>query len=359
MPGATISISLGYDNVNTEVFSGVVSAQRLRFANGMDSLLDVECCDKAIKLTTIRKCMAWSQSSDSDAISAILSKAGLSSEVAATSNTLPELVQYDVPDWDFIISRAEANGMQVLALNGKVTVFDPLQQGTAAATFTYGSNLSGFQGELNAQYQFDQIKASAWDASQQQLQSGTATATFAGPGNLSSANLSKALALGDVSLQTAAEESSAVLTSWAKAQSSKSALAKIIAHATVQGRSDLVPGKTVTLAGLGARFNGDHLVTGVRHLLRDGDWQTELKLGHEAHCRKPSGECRAGRRPAARHRRSVSGHGAENRQRPGSAIPDSGRCRAVQRPADRHVGAAGEFLFDQGQGCILSARSRR
>lgn len=283
MPGSAVSISLGYDSTNTELFKGVITGQSLSLNGRSNSTLEVECQDSAAMLTIGRKSCAYSQSTDSDAISQILSKAGLETDVTATSNTLAELVQYDCSDWDFIINRAEVNGMLVLALNGKVKVFNPLDQSAASVTLTHGVDLLGFDGALNALGQLDQVTASAWDPINRNLLTATASSSFAGPGNLTTKKLAQLMSQGDYGLQTAGAKTSDGLTGWAKAQVAKSELAKIIATATIAGRADLSAGQTVVLAGLGERFNGTHLVTGLRHDVQGGDWRCELTLGHERH----------------------------------------------------------------------------
>jgi Rhs element Vgr protein len=283
VPGSTISIELGYDSTNSQVFSGIITGQNLSMAAATPSTLVVECRDSAVMLTVGRKSLAWSASADSDAISAILSNAGLTADVATTTPQLENLVQYDCSDWDFIVSRAEANGLLVLTLNGTVKVLDPLTQSAPSVTVTHGIDLWGFEGALDALGQFNQVTANAWDPVSQQLVNGTASASFAGPGNLTTQKLAGLMSQGNIGLQTAAAESTDSLTGWAKAQVAKSTLAKIVASAAVQGRSDLTPGQTVGLAGLGDRFNGTHLITGIRHQVRDGNWTSELLLGHERH----------------------------------------------------------------------------
>jgi len=282
-PGKPVTISLGYDSTNAQVFSGIVTGQRIGLSNGERPFLDVECRDTAVALTIGRKSKAFSKSKDSDAITQLISAAGLTTKVTATSATLDSLIQYDSTDWDFIVSRAEINGMLVLTLNGTVTVFDPLDQAAASATLTYGADLFGFDGALDAVGQLSSVSAIGWDPASLATLSASANASFAGPGNLSSKDLATALSQAEVTLRTAAPETNDGLTGWAKALLAKSALAKIVATASIQGRSDLTPGKTVTLAGLGDRFNGTHLITGVRHQLREGNWTLDLDLGMERH----------------------------------------------------------------------------
>lgn len=279
VPGAEISIEVGYDSKNTELFSGIVTKQSIQVANSTGPMLEIECMDKAVKMTVGRKSAAYSKTKDSDAINTLISAAGLSSAVTATSIQVPELVQYYVSDWDFMLARAEVNSMVVSTINNKVTVFNPASDTSSVFTLTYGDNLFELNAELNAVTQLKQVKASAWDYSNQKLIQATADNNLSGPGNLSSKKLADVVGLSSYELQTTATESNDELTTWAKAQMLKSELSKIVGDARFQGTTAIVPGKYVTIAGAGARFDGDHFVSSVRHDISDGNWATEVSIG--------------------------------------------------------------------------------
>lgn len=283
VPGNTVSIAVGYDATNVIVFEGIVTKQALRVENQHGPVLEVECKDKAVQMTIGRKSCAWSKSKDSDAISALISQAGLSASVSATSTPIPELVQYYVSDWDFMLSRAEVNSMVVSTINNKVSVFDPTAQTSPAMTASYGSNLLAFDAELNALTQLAKVTATAWDYQTQKLLNAEASNNLAGPGNLSSKTLAGVAKLDNFTLQTSAAQSNDELSSWAKAQMLKSELSKITGTVRLQGTSLLLPGVYLTLKGLGARFDGDHFVSGVQHELVDGNWVTEASIGLSAH----------------------------------------------------------------------------
>ena len=280
VPGTEISIEAGYDGTNKQIFSGIVTKQVIRIASLQGPMLEVECKDKAIKMTVGRKSSACSKVKDSDAITKLINNSGgLSSSVTATTNEIPELVQYYVTDWDFMLARAEVNGLLVSTINNKVSVFDPTSDTSSVLTLTYGDNLYELNAELNSITQLKQVKASAWAYSSQALINTEASNNLPGPGNLSSAKLADVVGLSSYELQTSAAESSDELTTWAKAQMLKSELAKIVGDARFQGTSEVLPGKYVTLAGAGCRFDGDHFVSSVRHDISDGNWVSEINLG--------------------------------------------------------------------------------
>lgn len=280
VPGNTISIACGYDGVNTVVFEGIIVKQNLRVANNVGPILEVECKDKAIKMTVGRNSAGFANKKDSDVISQLISDAGLSAQVTATDTVIPELVQYYASNWDFMLSRAEVNGLLVSTQNGTVHVFNPTAQTASVMTLTYGDEgFFAFNADLNAMTQLPQVTASAWDFQNQQLISAQAANTLAGPGNLSSKTLSGVLGLSTFTLQTSGAESSAELTSWAKAQMLKSELAKIIGDVRIQGTAVIFPGRYITLSGLGDRFDGDHFVSAIRHELSEGNWICEIDIG--------------------------------------------------------------------------------
>jgi uncharacterized protein involved in type VI secretion and phage assembly len=123
------------------------------------------------------------------------------------------------------------------------------------------------------------VKSSAWDYKNQVVASATAPNNYAGPGNISSKTLSEVIGLHEYQLQTTAPVQSEELTNWSKAQMIKSEYSKIQGEAKFQGTNLVDPGKYITLNGLGGRFNGNYLISGVTHDLSDGDWITEVAVG--------------------------------------------------------------------------------
>jgi Rhs element Vgr protein len=280
LPGAVVSIEAGYDTKNKIIFKGIVTQQSIRIDPIVGSILEVECRDSAIKMVIGRKNLTFAKKKDSDIISFIIGTySGLSAEVTATTTVWPEQVQYYVTDWDFILARAEANGLVTTTINGKVSVIKPDADTSPAFTLAYGDGLLGFHANMNSLTQLGNVKATAWDFQNQATLTGQASNDHPGPGNISSKKLSEVAGLSNFELQSTAPIASADLTEWSKAQLIKSEYAKITGEAKLQGTDLADPGKYVTLEGLGDRFNGSHLISGVIHDISEGNWVTELSLG--------------------------------------------------------------------------------
>jgi Rhs element Vgr protein len=280
VPGAKIVIECGYDATNQVVFQGIITSQSIRIDETVGSALEVECRDEAIKMIVGRKSLTFSKKKDSDIISSIIGTySGLTAKVTATTTVWPEQVQYYVSDWDYIMARAEINGMIVTTLDGTVTVAPPDASTTSVLSVSYGSGLMQFNADLNSVTQYGNVKASTWDYKTQALASMESANNVAGPGNLSSKKLSEVVGLSDYELQTTAPLENTDLTNWAKAQLIKSEYSKIKGEAKFQGTNLVNPGNYITLGGIGDRFNGDHFISSVTHDISDGNWFTEVGIG--------------------------------------------------------------------------------
>ena len=280
-PGSEIRIQLGYEQEMVDIFSGVIIRHSLKITSNNAAQLVLECKDKAIAMTVGRKNANYIDKKDSDIITQLIGNyAGLSNEVTATTLTHKELVQFYCSDWDFLLARAEANGLLVSLDAGKVIVKAPQTSAAPVLTVTYGMDLIDFHADLDARAQFKSVASVGWDLATQQIQQQQATPeTLTGQGNLDSAALADVLGLASFRLQSTAPLDTSFLTTWAKAQQLKSGLARIRGHVTFQGSALAKPGTLIELKGVGARFNGNVFVSAVNHQVSDGNWHTRVDFG--------------------------------------------------------------------------------
>jgi Rhs element Vgr protein len=283
VPGKAVTIEAGYDSNNKVIFQGIITRQNLR-AGVTGTSLEVECRDKAVKMTVGRKSSTFSKQKDSDIISSMIASYGLSANVSATGNQWPQQVQCYSTDWDFMVCRAEVNGMTVIVQNGVVTVAKPGSDTTSVATAVLGNDLLTFDAELDSVSQLGNVSASSWDYAQQKvIDQQTTNSGGNAPGNLTSKQLSSVIGLQDYQLQTQASLADAELKTWTEAQMVKSQFSKISGEASFLGNSEVSPGKYMTFQGLGDRFNGDYYLSGVRHKINNGNWITETVMGLPFH----------------------------------------------------------------------------
>jgi Rhs element Vgr protein len=259
------------------IFKGVIIKHRI-LIDGISSKLILECKDKVVALTIARKSRCSSPDEKEDSFLKKVVLKGYAGTIDTFKETQKNIVQHDCTDWDFTLSRAELQGMLVSVESGKVSIKKPAL-GKSINTLKYGKNLKSFKGEIDPRYQFSNIKSTGWDYKKQAEISAQATAlSLKNTGVLTTKNLSKVLNLGAIELQTTGQLETAELTAWASAQRFKSHMAMIRGTASCKGKNiNLL--QTVTLKGLSTRFNGEILVTGVRHEIAKGLWTTVIQFG--------------------------------------------------------------------------------
>ncbi len=288
-PGKLIKIKLGYHSTETVAFDGVITAQKIKvvsYEHKVSSQLIISCYDKAVKLKAIRKSDNFKDKKDSEVISSIISNAGnLTSAVTETTYSHGNLIQYNCTDWDFLLARADANGMIVINEAAKLTVEKPVFSGDGVLDINYGSNVIDFQGELDSRYQATGAEYQSWDGTLLKLSKGTgvepATVEPAinAHGNITGKKLSEVLGSPKQAITTSAPEDASLLKAWADFTLLRSRLAKIRGSVTFVGSTDPVPGKLINLEGFGARFNGKAYISSVIHELSEGFWKTTVGFG--------------------------------------------------------------------------------
>lgn len=278
-PGGKMEVQLGYHASNTSVFKGLILRQNIRIEPDGNSSLVLVCNDEVIKTAVARSSIQFQEATDSDVIGKLLGDAGLSSDVEATTVTHEHQVKNFASDWDFILSRAEANGQLVIAELGKVSIAAP-KFSSAKYIAEFGDTITQLDLELDATSQLASVTARAWDHKTQKVVIDTSSEPSTNQqGNIAGKKLAEVLGLSSFDLQSQAPLVPAELKSWANAQLLKSRLARVRGRVEFTGNSGIHPGDLLDLAGLGKRFNGSGYVSSVCHRVSEGNWLTEVQLG--------------------------------------------------------------------------------
>lgn len=279
LPGVAIEIQAGYHGSLSTIFKGIIVRHAIRIGADGKSYLVLTCFDQAVKLTVGRK-SGYAGKSDSDAFSAIISAAGLTPTVSATSALHDELVRYYATDWDFLVARAEVNGQIVLVDDGTVSVAAPAVNGTPQLVVSYGDALYEIDAEIDASLQLPAVSCSGWDYANQALASGASSEpSVNAQGNLTGKQLSSVLGIGQFGLQSGIPGPAPELVTWANAQLLKSRMALVRGKVSFRGNATPKPGALIELGGCGDRFNGNAFMSSVTHLIEQGEWRTEVGMG--------------------------------------------------------------------------------
>ncbi len=226
-PGAILTVFCGYGTADHRLFEGVIVGHRLRVNANDGAQLELECRDKAFAMTMVRKNAGYDNQSDSDIMRTLIkSYEGLVAAVQNTDSDVPGQLQFDMTDWDFLLSRASENGQVVIVDNGRVSCAPPELSAKPQVQYSLGVDMLEFDARVE---QSDQTRSAY--ASMNPI-SGTVVAA---------------------------------------------------------GTAGIAPGGVIGLEGVGQRFNGAAYVSGVDHTIESGEWQTTVRLGLPAVCPVPCG----------------------------------------------------------------------
>ncbi|WP_281233232.1 type VI secretion system tip protein VgrG [Flavobacterium gelatinilyticum] len=279
VPGKKIEINAGYHNDEETIYKGIIIKHSIKIKNNA-SLLIIECKDEAVKLTIGRKSKYFYEVKDSDVFEEIIDAYGLEKEVEATNFSHKELVQYNTSDWDFIVSRAQANGKLCFTENGKIKICKPDVSSSSVETVTFGASLIDFDAEIDARNQFTKVSSYSWDYTNQELVEIEASDPGVSlNGNLSAADLSDIVKLENFELRHGGTITEVELQDWADAKLLFQQLSKIRGRVKFQGIPAVKPNTIITLEGVGDRFNGKAYITGVFHELNEGNWTIDAQFG--------------------------------------------------------------------------------
>lgn len=283
-PGKTIEIKLRYEGdpkSEKTVFKGLVVRHGLE-ANEHASVLKVELKDEAVKLSHVRRSAVYAKQADSKIMKTLISDNGLSAgKISTTDAEHEQLVQYSCTDWDFLLSRADVNGLVVVVDDGKISAVKPEISGSADHEFEYGmAEIYNFEIEADIEQQFGTVQSIGWDVKNQQATSPSkAKSVKLEQGNLDGANLANVVGADTVTLNSSVSLEPEELQAWSDATLLRSRLSMIRGRISVAGIGDIKPLDIIEIKGMGKRFNGKTLVTGIRHEVTINGWQTDVQFG--------------------------------------------------------------------------------
>lgn len=275
-PGNSIRLDAGNVDNETTLFDGIIIAIRVAMDKGLRSCMIVECRDRTYAATQGRGNRVFEKKADSEIIKEILSAYG-TVKVDSTPYTHPTLVQYYCTNWDFALSRADANGLFIYTEGNKINACKPKVDASPVLTLTFGIDLINFDMELSASDQFTQYEAVSWDPKEQK----SVKVTAASPSLNKQGDLQpKSIAIGDsLLLQTDAPTEEKALKQWADSMALKAGLARYQGTCSFYGTTKVVPGCIIELKGLGKRFNGNVFVGSVHHTIENNEWVTTIGAG--------------------------------------------------------------------------------
>jgi len=288
LPGSKMEIFLKREGelaTEEKVFEGIVVNQELE--RSMDrSILTIELYDKCLKMITLRNSTIYKDKTDKEIIEGLVKKHELKViEIDKTITRHAQMVQYYVSDWDFMLSRAEANGQLVIVSDGEIEVVPPKIQ-NPVLKLTFGDNLDSFDLKLNNYNQYQEVNAFGLETKGIKDEELILTDPKKGKeyeldtteyNNTS--KIASVIGTEQAQLVHAVPLNTSELQSWSDAQIIKSRLSFIQGTIKIQGNGKIKVGQTLKIENV-SRFNGNHIISGVRQVYTKNDgWYTYLQIG--------------------------------------------------------------------------------
>ncbi|GAB4107762.1 VgrG-related protein [Echinicola sediminis] len=281
IPGKEIEITAGYHSDEDTIFKGIIIKQQIKVRSNQFLLL-VEAKDQAVKMTLRRKNNYFYESSDADIMEELIGAYALDKEVEATNTTHAELIQYDVTDWDFMMLRAQANGLIGLIDDGKITLKKPDLNAEEVETVTFGATMLEFDAEMDARTQVPKVISQAWNPANQEIQEMEGTdPNLAANGNIEASDLASLLDESEVVLRHGGNKMDSSLQDWADSKWTFQQMAKIRGRVKFQGIPSVKPGAMLLLEGVGDRFNGKVFISAISHQISEGNWTVDAQFGFD------------------------------------------------------------------------------
>ncbi|MEO1259491.1 MAG: type VI secretion system tip protein VgrG [Bacteroidota bacterium] len=283
IPGKKIKIKIGRDSKNETLFEGIVTKHSLKIKGGGPVLI-IDCKDESVKMTVGRHSNYFENLSDSQVIEELIGKYGnlKRGDIKSTRLVHPHIVQFHATDWDFLLSRADANGLLVTVDDGKVSAQLPNTSQAAALSLLYGATIFELEAEIDGRTQYQNIGARAWDYANQELfEAETDSAKIKEPGDLEGSKIAAdTIQLSTLELQHSGKIIEEELQQWVDSCMQRSRLAKLRGTVTIkEGFGKIKPGDLIELQGIGDHFNGKAFVSGVYQEVYNGMWDTHIQFG--------------------------------------------------------------------------------
>lgn len=282
-PGQELEIKLRYEGDaggERTVFKGLVVRHGIA-ASRSGSQLALELKDRAVGLTRCRTSRVFKNQSDAEVMHVLLTAGGVLGTLEPTQPKHPELVQYQCTDWDFLLSRADLHGRRVVVEDGRVSVLKVDLTRAPARRFDYSQDeVFDFEFEADAESQIPDFEGVGWDPKEQRIEKIHQAEAFAlRQGQNDGEGLAKALGVNKATVTHAVPLAREELEACLRGRMIRNRLGYIRGRLGVPGLATLKLLDVVELVGLGERFNGRAVVTGLRHRVDAGGWRTDLQFG--------------------------------------------------------------------------------
>ncbi|MBS3029031.1 MAG: phage late control D family protein [Dolichospermum sp. DET50] len=266
--GKEVEIQMGYENNLKTVIVGEITALEPEFNQNSNPILVVRGHDMRHRLLRGSKTKSYAKMKDSDIASQIARGNSLTPKVKDSEVKHEYVLQHNQTDWDFLQSRAERIGYEVV-IDNKTLYFQPRQHDSQKVlTLKFAENLREFLPRLSSMGQVQKVEVKGWIPKDKKEVIGKAAAGKEGSKMGGKTTGAKAVETFGESVSTVVIQpvaSKAEADQIALGQFKDMAIAYITAEGTCPGIPTLKIAKVIEVTGVGKRFSGMYYVTSTEH----------------------------------------------------------------------------------------------
>ncbi|MFC0602346.1 VgrG-related protein [Streptomyces palmae] len=235
--------------------------------------------DESYRLFRGRRVASYQNMTLSDICTRVAQRAGLRpGKLEVTGPVLEHVAQPNVTDWEFLRNLVQEAGAQIYVRDGQLNVVKPTKAGGAPDTSTradksplvleMGDNLLRCRAGVSAAEQVNTVEVRGWDVRTKRPLVGRAPADKTDTLELgvTPAQVSQPFGKAEFVVSDAAYGTQAEVDQAAKALAERIAGSFAELEAVIRGNPEVRAGGAVTLAGVGAPFEGRYTVTSSRHV---------------------------------------------------------------------------------------------
>lgn len=268
--GTEVEVGIGPAHDQEPIFHGRVSALQADYSEGAAATFTF-CAEDALQdLRLTRRTRTFEDSSTADIARTLASDHGLTPEVDVDGPTRRVVNQLNLSDLAFLRQLADGDGAEVWLADGALHVQRRQDRDQGAVTLWYGGNLVDFSVRADLAHQCTDLTVAGWsvadkDAIVEAADSQTLVAEL-GSGDTAGADLlGEAFGERHERLVVSQPLDSADARARARAAYVERARRFVVGTGHTYGTPGVRVGARVTLAGLGALFNGEYRVTRTCH----------------------------------------------------------------------------------------------
>jgi uncharacterized protein involved in type VI secretion and phage assembly len=281
--GKTVKIEAqSADGVTKSViFNGEITAIEGSFREEGHNFVIIRAYDRLHRLQHETKARTFVQVTDSDLASRIAGDHGLQPKTTSTRYVHPQIFQDNVTDYEFLMTRARANGFILRADDRKLEFGTPPPE--SGVSLKVGETLAEFHPRRTVAGQRAKVTVRGWDPKTKKAVVGQATSSTFIPGALTAGNrghqwYSQGIAQpGPLLVTDQPVPEQAAGDALAQGLLDQLWSTDVSADGTAFGNPLILPGKKITVEHAGA-FNGSYYVSSARHVYASGLYLTHFRV---------------------------------------------------------------------------------